>query len=87
MARAGDDAYSNGHQFFLVTGDTTLPADSAGGYTVVGTVTSGLDQLIAAIMSQGIDPATVGPTAPVSRSSRRSSEGSRSSSRGSVRLQ
>jgi peptidyl-prolyl cis-trans isomerase B (cyclophilin B) len=60
MARAGGDAYSNGHQFFLVTGDTTLPADAAGGYTVVGTVTSGLDQLIAAVMSQGIDPATVG---------------------------
>jgi peptidyl-prolyl cis-trans isomerase B (cyclophilin B) len=60
MARAGDDAYSNGHQFFLVTGDTTLPTDTAGGYTVVGTVTSGLDQLIASIMSQGIDPATVG---------------------------
>jgi peptidyl-prolyl cis-trans isomerase B (cyclophilin B) len=60
MARAGDDAYSNGHQFFLVTGDTSLPADSAGGYTVVGHVTSGLDQLIASVMSKGIDPATVG---------------------------
>jgi peptidyl-prolyl cis-trans isomerase B (cyclophilin B) len=60
MARAANDAYSNGHQFFLVTGDTTLTADTAGGYTVVGHVTSGLDQLIAGIMSQGIDPATVG---------------------------
>jgi len=60
MARASGDAYSNGHQFFLVTGDTTLTADTVGGYTVVGTVTSGLDQLIASIMSQGIDPATVG---------------------------
>ena len=37
MARAGDDAYSNGHQFFIVTDTTTLPSDSAGGYTVVGT--------------------------------------------------
>jgi peptidyl-prolyl cis-trans isomerase B (cyclophilin B) len=55
MARAGGDAYSNGHQFFLVTADTTLPADAAGGYTVVGTVTSGLDQLIAQITSAGID--------------------------------
>ena len=35
MARAGDDAYSNGHQFFIVTADTTLGADSAGGYTIV----------------------------------------------------
>jgi peptidyl-prolyl cis-trans isomerase B (cyclophilin B) len=60
MARAGNDAYSNGHQFFLVTGDTTLQADAVGGYTVVGKVTSGLDQLIAQIMSKGIDPATVG---------------------------
>ncbi len=56
MARAGGNAYSNGHQFFLVTADTTLPADPAGGYTVVGTVTSGLDQLIAQITAAGIDP-------------------------------
>lgn len=60
MARAGDDAYSNGHQFFLVTADTTLPTDAAGGYTIVGTVTSGLDTLIEQITSQGIDPATLG---------------------------
>lgn len=58
MARAGDDAYSNGHQFFIITADTTLPTDSAGGYTVVGTVTSGLDDLIADITSEGFDPAT-----------------------------
>lgn len=61
MARAGGDAYSNGHQFFIVTADTTLPTDAAGGYTLVGTVTSGLDQLIAQITSAGVDPATVGP--------------------------
>lgn len=60
MARGGDDAYSNGHQFFVVTGDTRLPTDTAGGYTVVGTVTSGLDELVAAIMSKGIDPETLG---------------------------
>jgi peptidyl-prolyl cis-trans isomerase B (cyclophilin B) len=60
MARAGGDAYSNGHQFFIITADTTLPADAAGGYTVVGTVTSGLDTLIADITSAGVDPATVG---------------------------
>lgn len=60
MARAGGDAYSNGHQFFLVTADTTLPSDAAGGYTVVGTVTSGLDRLIAEITSAGPDPSTVG---------------------------
>ena len=87
MARAGGDAYSNGHQFFVVTGDTSLPADAAGGYTVVGTVTSGLDQLIAAIMSQGIDPATVGADGTGQPPFRPSSEASRSSSRARARLQ
>jgi len=56
MARASGNAYSNGHQFFIVTADTTLPSDAAGGYTVVGMITSGLDQLIAQITSAGIDP-------------------------------
>lgn len=60
MARAGGDAYSNGHQFFIITADTTLPGDDAGGYTVVGTVTSGLDALISNITSAGIDPETAG---------------------------
>ena len=53
MARAGDDAYSNGRQFFIVYQDTTLPGDSAGGYTVVGSVTGGLDSLIAQIAAAG----------------------------------
>lgn len=53
MARASNDAYSNGRQFFIVTTDTTLPNDSAGGYTVVGQVTSGLDQLIAQVTAAG----------------------------------
>ncbi len=54
MARAGNDAYSNGRQFFLVTADIQLPADTAGGYTVLGTVTSGLDELIAQITAAGV---------------------------------
>lgn len=62
MARSGNDAYSNGHQFFLVTGDTTLGADSAGGYTVVGQVTTGLDTLIDEITSAGADPDTINPS-------------------------
>lgn len=53
IARLGDDAYSNGRQFFLVTADTTLPSDTAGGYTVVGTITSGLDELVAAVVAAG----------------------------------
>lgn len=66
MARAGGDAYSNGHQFFIVFADTTLPADAAGGYTVVGQVTTGLDSLIAQIADAGItDGAQDGaPTVP-----------------------
>ncbi len=58
MARAADSAYSNGHQFFICFEDTTLPTDSAGGYTVVGRVTSGLDQLIATVVAGGIVPGT-----------------------------
>lgn len=60
MARQAENAYSHGHQFFLVTGETTLPEDSAGGYTVVGRITSGLDRLIAEIISAGVDEATMG---------------------------
>ena len=59
MARSQDNAYSNGHQFFIVTASTTLGTDSAGGYTVVGKVTSGLEKLIAQITAAGVDPATI----------------------------
>lgn len=43
LARQGNDANSNGSQFFIVYQDTTIPADSAGGYSVIGHVVSGLD--------------------------------------------
>ncbi|WBU38673.1 peptidylprolyl isomerase [Homoserinibacter sp. YIM 151385] len=56
MARTGGDAYGNGRQFFIVFEDTTLPADEAGGYTVFGTVTSGLDALVSGIADAGIQP-------------------------------
>lgn len=67
MARASNDAYSFGHQFFIVFADSTLPDDSVGGYSIVGQVTSGLDQLVAQIASGGIvggtqDGAPVIPT-------------------------
>ncbi|WP_347757360.1 peptidylprolyl isomerase [Agrococcus sp. ProA11] len=67
MARAGGDADSNGHQFFLVYGDTTIPADAAGGYSVIGQVTSGLDQLQEQVIAKGtVDDAPDGaPTEPV----------------------
>lgn len=59
MARSGNDAYSFGHQFFIVLSDVTLPSDAAGGYTVVGRVTSGLDELAALVEAAGIDPGAV----------------------------
>lgn len=67
MARAGGNANSNGHQFFLVYGDTTIPADAAGGYTVVGQVTSGLGELREQVIAKGtVDDAPDGaPAEPV----------------------
>ena len=67
MARAGGDGYSNGRQFFIVLSDSALPDDAAGGYTVFGTITSGLDQLIAQVADAGVvggttDGAPVVPT-------------------------
>ena len=67
MARGSNDAYSNGRQFFIVLAETRLPGDSVGGYSVVGQVTSGLDELIAQVASAGIaggltDGAPVVPT-------------------------
>ena len=59
MARS-ESPYSNGHQFFIVLTDTTL-GTSTSGYTIVGSVTSGLDEL-AALVAGGVDPATANPT-------------------------
>lgn len=53
MARVGNDAYSQGRQIFIVFEDTMLPDDSAGGYSIIGTVTSGLDSLKALITDAG----------------------------------
>jgi len=54
MARTGDDGSSMGSQFFIVYEDSTIPADSAGGYTVFGRVTEGLD-LVQQVGEAGID--------------------------------
>lgn len=43
MARVGNDGSSMGSQFFIVYENSTIPSDQAGGYTVFGHVTSGLD--------------------------------------------
>jgi peptidyl-prolyl cis-trans isomerase B (cyclophilin B) len=59
-------AYGNGHQFFICFDDSTLPDPT--GYTVIGTVTSGLNALKSGIVAGGITPgssATDGsPTTP-----------------------
>jgi len=54
MARSSDP-YSQSTQFFVTYGDTTLDG-STGGYTVVGRVTSGLDQLEANVTDAGLTP-------------------------------
>jgi peptidyl-prolyl cis-trans isomerase B (cyclophilin B) len=43
MARVGGDGFSMGSQFFIVYGSSQILSDAAGGYTVFGKVTSGLD--------------------------------------------
>ncbi|MDO5052933.1 MAG: peptidylprolyl isomerase [Pseudoclavibacter sp.] len=54
MARVGGDGFSMGSQFFIVYEDTELPSDEAGGYTVMGRVTGGLDQLVEQIAAPGV---------------------------------
>ncbi len=61
MARVGGDPQSMGSQFFLVYEDTTIPADEAGGYTVFGRVTSGLD-VVTAVADAGVQDG--GPDGP-----------------------
>jgi peptidyl-prolyl cis-trans isomerase B (cyclophilin B) len=67
MARQPTNAYSQGNQFFIVYEDTQLTPDEAGGYTVIGRVTSGLDQLKSGITDAGTaDGGTDGaPAVPV----------------------
>ncbi|MGN7798659.1 peptidylprolyl isomerase [Leifsonia sp. 22587] len=54
MARQSNNASSQGSQFFIVYEDTPIPADQAGGYTVIGEVTSGLDQLKTQVTDKGV---------------------------------
>ncbi|MEJ5944631.1 peptidylprolyl isomerase [Pseudokineococcus basanitobsidens] len=64
MARVGDDAGSNGSQFFLVYEDSTIPSDSAGGYTVFGRVTEGLD-VVQTIAEGGTAADGTAPARPI----------------------
>ena len=63
MARIGGDGNSMGSQFFIVYQDSRIPSDAAGGYTIFGKITSGLD-LLDPIISAGVEGgATDGPPA------------------------
>jgi len=66
MARVGNDAQSMGSQFFIVYEDSPIPSDQAGGYTVFGEITAGLDQLQADVVDLGtVDGVSDGePVAP-----------------------
>ena len=68
MARTSDPKKGNGGQFFIVYGDSTLPDPD--GYTVFGTVTSGLD-IVDKIAAAGVAPGGSStddgfPAAPIS---------------------
>ena len=63
MARVGGDGSSMGSQFFIVYQDSRIPSDDAGGYTIFGKITSGLDGL-EPVISAGVEGgATDGPPA------------------------
>ena len=53
MARPSGNGAGMGSQFFLVYADSSIPADSAGGYTVFGRITSGLD-VVTAVADAGV---------------------------------
>ena len=53
MARQSGNGASMGSQFFLVFQDATIPSDAAGGYTIFGHITSGLD-VLQAIADAGV---------------------------------
>jgi peptidyl-prolyl cis-trans isomerase B (cyclophilin B) len=64
MARTGNDGSSMGSQFFLVYKDSPIPADDAGGYTVFGHITSGMD-VLQAIADAGTVEGTQVPVSDV----------------------
>lgn len=67
MARKQGDPNSNGDQFFIVYKDTTLPKSADGsGYTLFGTVTSGMD-IVDKIAAAGVNSGDqTSPLAPIS---------------------
>lgn len=66
MARTGNNGSSMGSQFFIVYGNSTIPADSAGGYTIFGKVTSPMKPLISLAKEGTADGSTDGrPKNPI----------------------
>jgi peptidyl-prolyl cis-trans isomerase B (cyclophilin B) len=55
MARSSNGADTQGSQFFIVYQDSTIPSDLAGGYTVLGAVTSPLDEFIDRFVTPGVE--------------------------------
>ena len=64
MARQAQNGESMGSQFFLVFNSVPLPADSAGGYTVFGHITEGLE-ILQQVGSTGTVPGSEQPALPV----------------------
>jgi peptidyl-prolyl cis-trans isomerase B (cyclophilin B) len=63
MARVGGNGSSMGSQFFIVYQDSRIPSDDAGGYTIFGKITAGLDGL-EPVISAGVEGgASDGPPA------------------------
>ena len=54
MARGQNLGDSMGSQFFIVYEDSVIPSDLAGGYTVLGRITTGMDDLV----QQFVEPGT-----------------------------
>ena len=63
MARVGGNGNSMGSQFFIVYRDSRIPSDDAGGYTVFGKITSGLEGLEPVISAGVQGGASDGPPA------------------------
>lgn len=65
MARQGGDGKSMGSQFFLVYQDSPIPADAAGGYTVLGKVLSG-QEIVDKIAAGGLGSDGTAPKRAIS---------------------
>lgn len=71
MARHLSNSTSMGSQFFIVYEDSKLKGDVDGGYSVIGRITSGLDQLKTDVISAGTADGTTdgAPAIPVTLTS------------------